>query len=182
MTVDIQEIKRIEAEADCLKTKQDVDAAFDAMAEAITTRVGDDNPIVCCVMNGGLIASGHLLTRLAFPLEVDYLHATRYRESTDGSDLIWKAMPQKSLEGRTVLVIDDILDEGITLQEIMEHCRRQGAKEVLCAVLVDKIKPGRDINADFAGMKLEDRYLFGYGMDYRGYLRNAQGIFAVKGM
>ena len=125
--------------------------------------------------------SGKLLTRLAFPLQIDYLHATRYRNNTQGSELEWHRLPALSLHGRDVLILDDILDEGATLAAVVAHCRAQGAARVLTAVLVDKHHerkvPG--IRADFVGLRVEDRYLYGYGMDYRGYLRNAAGIYAV---
>jgi len=136
---------------------------------------------VLVVMNGGLIPAGLLLPRLAFPLKVDYLHATRYRERTFGTDLKWIKEAEEPLAGRHLLVIDDILDEGHTLAAILEHCRAAGAAEVLSAVLLKK-EHGRSIGleADFTGLQVPDRYLFGYGMDYGGYWRNAPGIFALK--
>ena len=135
-------------------------------------------------MIGGIVPAGKLIPRLDFPLQTDYVHATRYRGDVRGRKLHWLARPTQSLQGRTVLVVDDILDEGVTLGEILSDCRAAGAREVRSAVLVDKqigIKPGLR-EADFAGLHVENRYVFGYGMDYRGYLRNARGIYAVKGL
>jgi hypoxanthine phosphoribosyltransferase len=114
-------------------------------------------------------------------LQIDYLHATRYQDNTQGSELEWHRLPALSLHEREVLILDDILDEGATLAAVVAHCRAQGAARVLTAVLVDKRHerkvPG--IHADFVGLRAVDRYLYGYGMDYRGYLRNAAGIYAV---
>lgn len=158
-----------------------VEAALDQMAADITNDVSDRDPIMLSVMNGGLIPLGMLLPRLAFPLRVDYLHATRYRERTFGTELQWKKHHEISLTGETVIVVDDILDEGYTLEAIAAHCRKAGAKEVLSAVLVEKDhQRGTPFKADYVGLRAPDLYLFGYGMDYKGYWRNAAGIYAIS--
>lgn len=180
----IEESNKVLAEADCLFDKSQVEAALDAMAKAISAQLSDSNPLVLCVMNGALVVTGELLTRLEFPLQVDYLHASRYREKLSGADLQWKAYPSSELKGRSVLLVDDILDEGETLVKIREYCLGQGATEVCCAVLIDKNHDRRHPalpRAEFTGLDAPDRYLFGYGMDYKGYLRNAPGIYAVAG-
>jgi hypoxanthine phosphoribosyltransferase len=179
--VDAAEAARVMQQAELLHPATEVEAALDAMAEHITADLGERDPLLLCVMSGAVAATGQLMTRLNFPLKLDYLHATRYNDTTQGSELDWVVRPRHSLQGRVVLVIDDILDAGITLHGIVEDCRRQGAAEVYCAVLVSKRRPrAADIHADFIGLEVEDRYLFGYGMDYHGYWRNARGIYAVK--
>ena len=184
MSIDLAEIRRVLAEADCLATADEVDAALDRMAEGIAARLADSNPLCYCVMNGGLVIAGRLLSRLPFPLEVAYLHATRYGHEPHGTTMLdWRVRPTQDLVGRTVLVIDDILDEGHTLEAIVAHCKEEGAAEVLTAVLVHKLhdrKVRPDIRPDFHGLDLPDRYLFGCGMDYKGYWRNAPGIYALK--
>lgn len=180
----IEEAQKVLAEAECLFDKNQIEAALDSLASQISARLAESNPIVLCVMNGALVVTGKLLTRLAFPLQVDYLHASRYRENLSGGQLQWKARPQSVLAGRTVLIVDDILDEGDTLVKIREYCLEQQARQVYCAVLVDKNHERRHPllqRADFTGLDAPDRYLFGYGMDYKGYLRNAPGVYAVAG-
>ncbi|MBA4501405.1 hypoxanthine-guanine phosphoribosyltransferase [Marinobacterium marinum] len=179
------EIKKVYIEADLLYSQSEVDAAISRMAAAITDDLHDKDPVVFAVMNGGLVIAGQLLTRLNFPLTASYLHATRYRGETTGQSLEWKVPPMVDFKDRPVLVVDDILDEGHTLIEVMAALKAEGAASVQCAVLVDKrhdrkATPG--LKADFTGIEIEDRYIFGYGMDYKGYWRNAPGIFAVKGM
>ena len=184
MSVDLEEIRRVYAEADCLHPAVEVEAALDRMAEEITARLATANPLVLCVMHGGLITCGALATRLQFPLELEYLHATRYGHELYGSRLDWRVRPTGDLRGRTVLIVDDILDEGATLGAIMDYCLEEGADEVLTAVLVNKLhdrKARPDLDCTFVGLEVEDRFLFGYGMDYKGYWRNAPGIFALKG-
>lgn len=183
--MDRTEALRVLEEADCLADQATVEAAIGRMAVEITTRIGKQNPVVLCVMNGGLIFCGHLLTRLPFPLEVGYLHATRYGRDICGGELEWKASLQSDVAGRTVLLVDDILDEGVTLLALAEECRNRGAREVLTAVLVDKQhdrKVQLGYRADFVGLPVPDRFVFGYGLDYDGIWRNAPGIYAVKGL
>ncbi len=185
MSLNLEEIKRARDEADCLADETTVEAALDRMAAEITARLADANPLVYAVMNGGLIFAGRILPRLPFPLEVAYLHATRYGHAIQGTLLDWRVRPTQDLRGRTVLVLDDILDEGHTLKAIIEHLKDEGAAEVLSAVLVHKLhdrKATPGMRADFSGLDIADRFLFGCGMDYKGYWRNAPGIYAVKGL
>ena len=185
MSADLEHIRQVMREADCLYNEAEVEAAIAKVGEQICNDLHDKNPVVFCVMNGGLIFAGKLLTHLQFPLEASYLHATRYRNETSGGELFWKAKPEISFIDRDVLIIDDILDEGHTLGAIIDFCRHAGAKNVRIAVLVDKThdrKARPDLKADYVGMSCVDRYVFGYGMDYKGYWRNAPGIYAVKGL
>lgn len=165
-----------------LFTTEQVEEALDRMAIDIHQKLHDQNPVLLCVMIGGLVPLGNLLPRLDFPLEVDYVHATRYRGETTGGEIHWKVRPSVNLAGRTVLVVDDILDGGITLAAILEEVKALGAKVVYSAVLVDKYQKRVENglkHADFVGLEVEDHYIFGYGMDYHEYLRNAPGIFVV---
>lgn len=177
-----QKIQEVYEKATCLYNKQEVETALDNMAQAIHTKLKDSNPVLLCVMIGSLIPAGNLLPRLNFPLELDYVHATRYRGATSGGELKWLVEPQTSLKDRTVLIIEDILDGGLTLTAIVDYCRKQGASAVYTAVLLDKQATrvaGGLPKADFTGITMEDGYVFGYGMDYQGYLRNAPGIYVV---
>lgn len=176
-------IKDVYEKSSCLFTTSEVEAALDRMAADIHQKLHDKNPILLCVMIGGLVPMGNLLPRLDFPLEVDYVHATRYKGDITASDLVWKVKPSVDLSNRTILVVDDILDGGLTLAAIIEEIKAMGAREVFSAVLVDKHHkrvPYGLKQADFVGLEVDDHYIFGYGMDYNNYLRNAPGIFVVS--
>jgi len=181
MPITAAEAQKVYNEAECLFTAGQVQAAMDVMAQDITRAVGGRDPLILCVMTGGIIPVGQLLPRLNFPLQLDYIHATRYAGQTQGGELRWIAKPRASLRGRVVVVVDDILDEGITLAAIVQNCKDEGASEVYSAALVNKRHERKnDFRTDFVGLEVDDRYVFGFGMDYKGYLRNADGIFAVK--
>ena len=181
--MDIESIKKVEVESDCLCDAKQLSSALDELANKISTDLKDTNPLVLCVMTGGIVPTGHLVTRLTFPMQIDYIHATRYRGETSGGELHWIQEPSISLQDRNVLVVDDIFDEGITLFEIAKYCKEKGAATVRSVVLVNKIHDRKaDYKPDYVGVDIEDRYLFGFGMDYKNYLRNVNAIHAVKGM
>src|SRR3989338_3653909 len=175
-------IRDVFAKSTCIYSRAEVEAALDKMAVKIHYRLSQENPVFLCVVVGGIVPMGNLLPRLDFPLEVDYIHATRYQRKTVGTELVWKVTPQCSLKNRTVLIVDDILDGGVTLAEIVKYCCAHGASKVLTSVLVDKGNARVDgglSHTDFCGLHVDNHYVFGYGMDYKGYLRNAPGIYMV---
>ena len=184
MSLSFDEAKRVFEEAELLHSDAEMEAAIERMACQISERLAEANPVVLCVMTGAVILAGRLLPKLAFPLQIDYLNATRYGHDTAGGELEWRIEPRIPLQGRSVLVLDDILDEGHTLVGIEEYCREKGASEVHAAVLVEKLHPRKaeGAYAHFSGIQVADRFLFGGGMDYKGYWRNAPGIYAVKGL
>lgn len=179
----IDTINKISQEADCLFDHTQVEHSLDQMAESITKDMEFTNPLFISVLTGAMIPAGHLLTRLHFPLEIDYIHVTRYDGDIKGTDLKWVVEPRCSLQDRAVVIVDDIYDEGYTLEAIVKYCKEKGASQVKSAVLIEKEhQRGMNLSADYVGLKVPDRYVFGYGMDYKGYLRNANGIYAVKGL
>lgn len=165
--------------AELLVTPEAMDRAIDRMAAEISQRLAGTDPLVLCVLTGGIVATGLLLPRLPFQLRLDYVHATRYRGGTRGGELVWHYRPSDAIRGEQVLIVDDILDEGITLDQVARACGEDGAAGIQTAVLVSKRRAHRR-EADFVGVEVPDRYLFGYGLDYRGYFRNAPGVFAVS--
>lgn len=170
-------------EADLICPAETVTEAIRHMAIEIGQRLEEANPLVLAVMGGATIFAGHLLPQLRFPLEYDYLHATRYGDATTGGELAWVVEPRASVSGRCVLLLDDILDEGVTLAAIRDRLLAQGASEVLTAVFADKaIGRAKPIQADFVGVTLPNRYVFGFGMDVRGAWRNLPAIYAVRGL
>ncbi len=166
-----------------LISKETIMKAFDAMAIQATQVLKNKNPILLCVMNGGLMTMSELAMRLNFPLQMDYLHATRYDGETHGGrQIFWRKEPSIPMKDRVVVIVDDILDGGLTLKAIEDFCKKEQAKEIYTAVMLDK-PAARDPDgvqkADFTGIAIEDHYVFGFGLDYKEYLRNIPGIYAV---
>lgn len=161
--------------------------ALDKLADKLNQQLLNETPLVLCVMQGGLVFSGQLIPKLHCMLEVDYIHATRYNNQTSGSELLWKAYPATSLKNRTVLIMDDILDEGMTLQSIIQYCELQGATKVISAVLLKK-NHNRCVEhdslktalTDNIALTVEDEYVFGFGMDYNGQYRQLHSIYAIE--
>ncbi len=177
----LEEISQILSSADLLYSDSDIESAIARMALQISEDLRETNPVFLCVMNGGIVISGKLLTRLNFPLTLDAINASRYNNKISGEEIEWIQKPKTCLNDRTVLIVDDILDEGLTLKAIINYCKKQGAGSVYTAVLVNKIlDKQKPIVANFVGLEVENHYLFGFGMDYKGYLRNADGIYACN--
>lgn len=179
----IDDINTVMQQADCLYDDKQVQQSLDHMALLIKKDLEKENPVFISVLTGAMVPVGHLLTRIDFPLELDYIHATRYDGELKGTELKWLVEPRCSLKDRVVVIVDDIYDEGYTLEAIINYCESKGAAMVKSAVLVEKEhNRGVKLSIDYVGLKVPDRYVFGYGMDYKGYLRNVNGIYAVKGL
>jgi hypoxanthine phosphoribosyltransferase len=167
--------------SDILFTAEEVSAAVDRMATEITEKLGESYPLVLSVMGGAVVFTGQLLPRLHFPLDFDYVHVSRYGDKTHGGELVWKQAPKEDVQDRVVLVLDDILDEGHTMAAIRDKVMGMGAKEFYSGVFANKlIQKAKPIKADFVGLDVPDRYVFGYGMDVRGAWRNLPAIHALK--
>jgi hypoxanthine phosphoribosyltransferase len=168
--------------SDLVAGATEVQAAIDRLAAEITQSMAGEYPLVLVVMGGAVVFAGQLLPRLRLPLDFDYVHATRYGAAIQGSGIDWKVTPPEHVRGRTVLVLDDILDGGETLRAISDRLLALGAKRVRCAVLVEKVlSRAKPIAADFVGLRIPDRFVFGCGMDAKGYWRNLPEIRAIKG-
>ena len=178
----LNDVKELQTKTVCLYDTQAVTKAIEKIARQMNADLADKNPVLLCAMNGALIFLGQLAPLLTFPLQIDYIHTSRFRGDMRGGDLHWLATPTIPLKNRNIIIIEDILDSGITLAAIKDYCVQQNAKEVLSAVLVDKERPreegGLD-KAEYTGLMVPDKFLVGYGLDYKGYLRNIPGIYAV---
>ena len=167
--------------ADEIHSADVVNSAIDRVAKEITAALAQENPLVLCVMRGAAVFAGQLLTRLRFPLNFDYADVTRYGVNTSGGTLEWRYLPDDKVAGRAVLLLDDILDEGITLAAIRDKLVAAQARQVWTAVLMEKTTGrAKCARADFVGLSVPDRYVFGCGMDVHGYWRNLPSIHALR--
>lgn len=178
---DNRQARTLLEEAEMIRSADEVQAAVRRVAREINTRLADLHPLVLSVMGGAVVFTGQLLPLLDFPLDFDYLHVSRYGNEKQGGELHWKVAPRENVRGRAVLVVDDILDEGETLHAIRQRVMALGASRFFSAVFADKENgKAKPIRADFTGMELPNRFVFGYGMDIHGAWRNLPAIYAVK--
>jgi hypoxanthine phosphoribosyltransferase len=167
-------------DSDLVASAEEVQGAVRRLASEIEKRLAKAYPLVLAVMGGAVVFAGHLLPRLRFPLHFDYIHASRYGTATQGAGVEWRVKPRE-VKGRTVLVLDDILDHGETMRAIRDGLIELGADDFHCAVLVEKtLQKQKPISADFVGLKIPDRFVFGCGMDAKGYWRNLPEIRAMR--
>ena len=176
-----EEALRLLEEADPLFSADECRAAVERMGREITARLSGEFPVVLSVMGGAAVFTGQLLPLLRFPLEFGAIEVTRYNNDIQGRDIAWRLAPRDNVRGRVVLVVDDILDEGITLAAIRKKLLEMGARSVYSAVFADKkIDREKPVTADFVGVTVPDRYVFGFGMDAYGLWRNLPAIYALK--
>ena len=173
--------QQVHASADRLFDERSVELAISVLAEKVAKDNDENFPLVLCVMNGGLYLTGQLLRYWNFPLTVDYVHATRYRLATLGKDVLWKAYPQNEIRDRHVLIIDDIFDQGYTLEEVRSYCLKHGALSCNSVFLIRKTHQRKkaDIRPDYVGLECGDVYVYGAGMDLNSHFRNLSSIYAI---
>jgi hypoxanthine phosphoribosyltransferase len=163
----------------------EVQQAVAGVAEKLNARFdrnGDESfPLVLGVMGGAVVFVGQVLPQLRFPLEFDYIHVSRYGDDDQGGRVVWKVIPRPNVAGRTIIVLDDILDEGETLAHVKQRLLDMGAAEVIIAVFADKaLKQSKPVKADIVGLTIPNKFVVGFGMDVYGYWRNLPGLWAIR--
>lgn len=181
MEISLLRARDLLASSEVLYTAVQVDEAVARLAVQIEAALADTQPLAVVVLRGALVFAGQLLPRLSCPLEVDSVDATRYANNTSGGEMLFRALPVADVAGRTILLIDDILDEGVTLAAIRDKLLAMHARRIVIAVLAEKLtgRP-KPLAADFVGLMVPNRYVFGCGMDVHGYWRNLPAIHALK--
>ena len=178
---EVAKLQKVLKKADHLYDLSEIKTAIIRLAEQVTMQYDDKNPLVLCVMSGSLVTMGHLLPALNFPLEIDYIHASRYGKQISGGDINWIHKPKSSLVGREVILVEDIVDHGHTLAFLRKYCKDNHCKSVGCVTLVNKVGIEKHCaTPEFIGLSVPNRYVFGFGMDYKGYWRNLPGIYAIS--
>ena len=176
-----QELQVIKDSSDLVFSSTQIKTAVETIGLELERKIFQKNPVMLCVMNGGLVFAADLMRSLDSDVRLDYLHVARYLDKTVGGSLHWHKEPKLSLQDEVVVIADDIYDEGYTMEELVSYCKNQGAREVITVVLLLKDKASRhtDLKPDLFGLQVDDRYVYGYGMDYQGHLRNVPDIYAI---
>lgn len=169
-------------QAKIIYNEQQVQSAISKMAQTINQDLADKKPLLLCVVNGGIFLTGQLLPKLKIALELDYIHISRYGNALEGQSMRWLAKPSTPLKERNIVILDDVLDQGITLKAIEEYCQSQGAKSIYHAVLFDKTECRASngvVTAHCIGLTAPNEYLFGCGLDVKGFFRNTPSLYSV---
>lgn len=171
--------------AEQVASAEQVQQAVRRVADELNQRFGNPDeqafPLVLGVMGGAVVFTGNVLPQLDFPLEFDYIHVTRYGDEDQGGQVVWKVIPRQSVAGKTIIVLDDILDEGETLAQVKQRLLDMGAKEVIIAVFADKdLGRNKPVQADIVGLSIPNRFVVGFGMDVYGYWRNLPALWAIS--
>ena len=177
-----QDPRKVLANSTVIAHKQEVKAAVDHIAGEINAHYGDRSIILLVVMTGAIMPAAWIAARLNMPLQMDFIHATRYSGTTEGGEIEFRVPPRLNLQNQDVLIVDDIYDIGLTLQMIEHYCEARGARSVNSAVLVRKIHDRETTGElpEFIGMEVEDKYLFGCGMDVYEHWRHLHEIRALE--
>lgn len=176
-----QDARQLLQQAELIVSDEEVQAALARVAREVNAALAGKHPLVLSVMGGAVVFTGQLLPLLDFPLDFDYIHVSRYGKGMRGGELDWRVEPRENVRGKVVLVLDDVLDEGETLAAVKQRVLDLGAAGFYCAVFAEKgIGRTKPIHADFVGLELPDRFVFGFGMDVQGAWRNLPAIYAVK--
>jgi hypoxanthine phosphoribosyltransferase len=175
------ELEQVRRAAREVYTAAEVRKALRAMARQIAAELKDKNPLVVAVMRGGVYTAVHLSEQFDFAHEFDFVHVSRYGTALAGGELEWIVAPKATCRGRVVLLVDDVLDRGTTLAALHAELKKMPVAELRTAVLVTKEvdAPHERPPVDYVGLRAGREYLFGCGMDYKGYWRNLTSLYAV---
>ena len=180
--IDVNPLQRFLNSSRLLYSYDEIQSAINNIAIQINNDLAGESVILLCVMKGAIPFTSALMQQLNLPMQLDYVHATRYGDNQRGGELTWLAQPETNLAGQSVLIVDDIFDEGKTLQAICQYCCKQGANTVKTAVLVNKVHNRKvaGFNVDYQGLEVPDAYVFGFGMDCEGWGRNLDAIYVLQ--
>jgi len=158
----------------------EIQAAVRRVAEDINRDIADKNPLFICVLNGAFMFAGDLMKTVNFPCEITFIKLSSYEGLYTTGAVKEIIGLNESVVGRNVVVVEDIVDTGITMERILSSLRAKGAKDIRVATFLQKPDAlQRDIRVDYVAMKIPNDFIVGYGLDYDGYGRNLKDIYTV---
>jgi len=167
--------------ASVIYTAEEIDAALQKLAAELQPIVAEGDVVLLGIMMGAMVPLVRISQLLDGDFQLDTCHATRYEAGLEGKELAWVKQPGLDMHGKTVIVFDDIFDQGITLEAVVAACQANGAAKVVSAVLATKDHEDQrsDYRPDFSALMVPNRYVFGYGMDYKHHWRHLPEIYAL---
>ncbi|GAX88645.1 hypoxanthine phosphoribosyltransferase [Effusibacillus lacus] len=165
-----------------LFTEEQIQNRIGELGARIAQDYADKNPLVICVLKGAVLFMSDLVKRIEVPLEMDFMAISSYGVSTKSSGVvrILKDL-ETGVEGRHVLIVEDIVDTGLTLSYLRDSLLRRDAASVRIVTLFNK-PSGRkiEITPDYSGFEVPDEFIVGYGLDYAEKYRNLPYVGVLK--
>lgn len=162
-------------------SQEQILAAVDKVAEQINRDLADENPIFICVLNGAFIFAADLYRRISFPSQMTFMRMKSYEGIETTGTVKTIASLHESVVGRTVVIVEDIVDSGYTMQRVIAQLQDLGAKTVKVAVLLNKPNARKvdGLNIDYCCLEIPNDFIVGYGLDYNEEGRNLPDIYVV---
>lgn len=164
-----------------LLTQQQVEKRIDEMGATLTAKYQDQFPVIVTVMTGAMVFSVDMIRRMKFKLSLDYVDVSSYDDGTTSGKVRLIKDLTYNIKNRPVIIMEDIVDTGHTLQFLAKLLKLRGAKSIEVCALLDK--PARrevDFQADYVGFEVPNEFIVGYGLDYNGLYRNLPYVGVLK--
>lgn len=168
--------------AKVLITPQAIQTRIAELGQLITQDYAGEELVVVCILKGAFLFTSDLCRTINLPQKLDFMAVSSYGDSTRSSGIVKIDKDlSESIEGKHVLIVEDIIDSGLTLSYIVKILKDRKPKDIKVCVLCNKPSNQQQfVKVDYCGFKLEDEFVVGYGLDFRGYLRNLPYIGVVK--
>lgn len=165
-----------------LYSEEEIQNTIAKLADQLSAEYKDKDPLILCVLTGAVLFTVDLIEKMDIMAQMDFIDVSTYfgGTATTGELKLIHDMT-KDVKGRNVLITEDIVDSGRTLQYLVNLLKKRGAKSVKTVSLLNKPE-GRefDVNVEYYGFKVPNEFLVGYGLDYKGYYRNLPYVGILK--
>jgi hypoxanthine phosphoribosyltransferase len=158
---------------EALITEDEIALRIQELGTAITRDFENEELVVICVLKGAFIFCSDLMKKINRPLSLEFISLSSYGDSTNSSGNVRLEMDiTANIEGKNVLIVEDIVDSGLTIKTLMEMLSVRNPKTVkLASLLFKPVKLKHKVNIDYLGFEIEDKFVIGYGLDYAGRYR-----------
>jgi hypoxanthine phosphoribosyltransferase len=154
--------------------------SIDKVAQKINSDLSGTNPLFIAILNGSFMFAADLMKRINFPCEISFVKLASYHGTTSTSNVLELIGLNENLNGRNIVIVEDIVDSGLTMTRIIELLKSRGVNKIQIATLLFKPDALKyDLTIDYAVMEIPNDFIVGYGLDYNGYGRNLRDIYTV---
>ncbi len=176
----MKRIKLLDKEFELSISFEQIDKALEKMAEKMNAELADKDPLMICILNGSFMFAADIMKKLNFPCEISFVKLSSY-EGTSTTGKVKEIIGlTEDIEGRTIVILEDIIDTGVTMEKIKKQLIGYAPADLKIASMLYKPDACKvDINIDYIGIDIPDKFIVGYGLDYDGYGRNLPNIYTI---